>query len=329
MKNRRILAAILAIVLLFSLCGCSIGGRRIYVSGGAGFQTVFRIGSMKCPEKEFRLYLENYRNLYGRLGDVNLWDGEFDTTEMSDSLKKTVLAYLARVYAMNVYAQEHDITLDTTELAKIDTAAGTYYDSLSTEERSYAKVSRKDIRKFYERYALAEKVYFTLMKSVDEEVSENEAWVMDGYVLQTTSRQSAEAAESALSAGTDMAAVVSQYSEGASGVIAFSRKTFPEKVEDAVFSLNDGERTDLIYADGTYYLVSCVTKYDQDKSEENKQNVINERKKKLIEQLIAAQNKRYYSCVNKRLLSSISVSTDSDVKTDTFFSVLDENLSYQ
>ena len=60
------------LVVALSLCGCTVNDHIVYFSGGAGFGNVFRIGDLKCPVKEAKVYLANYKNLFGTIGSVSL-----------------------------------------------------------------------------------------------------------------------------------------------------------------------------------------------------------------------------------------------------------------
>lgn len=51
--------------------------------------------------------------------------------------------------------------------------------SLTEDEIAYMGVSESDIKEYYEHYALAQKVYHSLTKAVNEEVSDDEARVME------------------------------------------------------------------------------------------------------------------------------------------------------
>ena len=327
---KKILISVCSLVVVISLLftGCGIGNYQVYYSAGAGFHNVFRIGSMKCPQKEALIYLENYKNLYGKIGDTDLWDGDFDSSKIQKSIKQMVLEHLSKVYALNMYAKDHDITLDETEMSHVKDASREDYDSLSKEERSYAHVSEKDITKMYVHYALAQKVYFGLMNHVDEEVSDDEARVMDAYVLYVTDEDLSKEIAVKIKNGASFERLVSTYSEKDKGIVTFGRGTYPKKVEDVVFYLDDKEVSPCISSDGGYYFIYCINKYDEKLSEANKKKIIEERKKQVIDEIITKQNKKYYSCVNKNLWEHLEMNVGKDIKTETFFSTLDKYLSY-
>ena len=185
-RRGRIAAGLVLCMALLLFGGCSVGGTKIFFASGCGWNDVFKIGGMACSQKEAKVYLMNYKNLYGVVYDTDLWSGDFDTETVENTLKEEVLQYLTRVYTLNVYAKEQDIALDSGEEDAVKQAAAEYYDSLTEAERSYSGASQSDIERMYQRYALAVKVYEQLMESVDEEISEDEARVMDANLIFVT-----------------------------------------------------------------------------------------------------------------------------------------------
>ena len=326
---KRFVSLFLAIFTLFlPLCACTYDDREVYFSVESGAGNIFRIGDYRCSVKEAKIYLSNYKNLYGRIGGIDLWNGGFDTVRMEGSIKDAVLSHLTRVYAMDVYAEENEVALSEHETEEIKLAAAEYFSSLSDEEKEYFEVSEKDIEKMYENYALAEKVYFDLMNTVDEEVSEDEARVMDAYVLFTKNADTANELAAKIAAGEDFETLVNTYSEGDISLLSFARGTYTGEIEDVVFSLDNGQISEMLSDDGGYYFFECVSVYNQAKSEENKANVISERKAALLDKIVSDQTEKYYSSFNEKSWDEIEFRKDDSINTDSFFAVLDAHLSY-
>ena len=326
--QKKLTAFLCMLVVALSLCGCTVNDHIVYFSGGAGFGNVFRIGDLKCPVKEAKVYLANYKNLFGTIGSVSLWDGQFDTTAMESSLKDSVISHLSNVYAFDLYARDQKISLTKKELTAIDEAAKEYYESLTKEELRYLRVSQKDIRTMYEHYALAEKVYFTLMDTVDDEVSEDEARVMDAYVLYVTDAELATKIEQSIQLGNDFETLVNTYSEGDKTVVSFGRHTYSDAIESVVFQLNNGQISPKLTDENGYYFFQCVNKYNAELSEENKSNVIANRKAELVQSIITSQNQQYYSDLNTKLWDKTTMNVSDEIVTDSFFEVLDRHISY-
>ncbi len=325
-KRAGSLAFLLSATLLLS--GCSIAGRRVYFSSGSGFFGVFRIGDFTCPKNEAKVYLLNYRNLYGVIGGTDLFKGSFDTKDMENSLKAAVMSQLSRMYALNQYAKDQDITLEHQEKNRVEQAANKYYKSLSKAERKYLGVDENDIVTMYEHLALGEKVYSQLMSEVDDEVSEDESRVMDVQMIVTSKKETAEQVKNSLAAGSEFE-VLSQYNEGGDFEIEMKRGDFPEEVEKAAFALENDKASDMIKgSDGKYYFVKCKSKYNEELSNENKQAIIEKRKSESIKTIVSNLDKNAYSELNQSLWNSMDIPEDSSMKTRDFFNVLHEYLNY-
>ena len=62
-------------LLLFG--GCSVAGNKDIFRFRLRMNDVFKIGGMACSQKEAKVYLMNYKNLYGVVYDTDLWSGRF------------------------------------------------------------------------------------------------------------------------------------------------------------------------------------------------------------------------------------------------------------
>ena len=171
---------------------------------------------MACSREEAKVYLANYKNLYGKIYDTDLWSEDYDTKTMEESIKDAVISHLTKVYSLDMYAQTKEIELSEEEKDKVTQAAETYYKSLNRTERKYTGASKKDITKMYEHYALAEKVYKQLMSGVDENVSEDEARIMEANVIYVTDETLAKDIATQLKNGASFDRLASSYSQAES-----------------------------------------------------------------------------------------------------------------
>ncbi len=328
-KRFRLVQMAAMLVVLAILCtGCSIGERQIYFASKCGGHNVFKIGDLSCPDTEAKVYLANYKNLYGNLYGTDLWTEEYDTDSMEDSLKDAVLSHLTKVYALNVYANSQNITLSAAEEQSVEKAAKTYYESLNKAERKYTRASKKDIKKLYHNYALAEKVYVQLMDSVDSNVSEDEARVMDAYVFYVTDAKLAAELDKELKNGATFERIASSYNEGDSIKATFGRNTYDPAIEEVVFRLEDEEVSDMIETKDGFYFFQCIHKYNEKLSEENKATIVEQRQKQAMADVVSAIEKDNYSDLNEKCWGKISVCTSADVTTNSLFTTLDSYISY-
>lgn len=173
------------------LSGCQIGNKEIVVSGSLNNKQVFEMDKTACGLKEAKVYLTNYQNIYGTAYTIDLWQHDFGDDSLTQYVKDITLEELTRVYCMDLLAQSQEMTLSEEELLKVSEAAKEYYGSLSEEEITYMGVSEMDIEEYYTHYALAQKLYNSLTDGVNDEVSDDEARVMEIMQIYVTEKTDA------------------------------------------------------------------------------------------------------------------------------------------
>ncbi len=331
MTIKRIIALLAtASMTLAGLSGCTVDGKQVIVTTGALPGTVFSIGRLSCDKKTARVYLANYYNIYGKTGDICLWDQELNTGRLEKSIRKAVIDRLSVVYALNLYASDNDIKLKRTEEDLVDRAAEAYYASLSQEDRKTLDVSEKDISKMYQKEALASKVYKKIVSRADDEVSDEEARVMDAVLITLESGDDAteEKAIKELKNGTDPSIVAKEYSIDKKTQVTICRRTYSDQICDAAFALDEKKYSEPVHtADGTY-IIYCLSKFDQKKSDENRNSIIESRKKKIMDSIIEKQNQQDYSYLDENAWKNISDRLGHKVATNSFFKTLSDKISF-
>ena len=245
------------------LTGCSIGGKEIVLDiNTTNSHTVFSVDNMKCDKKEALIYLANYKNLYGTMYDVNLLETD-DASNVEKYIRDVTVDELTRIYCMVSIAKQKKITLTDKEKSSVSKAAKEYYDSLNEAEKKFTKADLSDIESAYEHYAIAQKLYNSLSKGVDTEVSDEDARVIHIQKIFVKSKESADAVSQKLSSKEDFAAVASGSSEDSQTELYAAKGTLPQEVEAVAFELGDGETSDMISTDDGYYFIKCISKLDR------------------------------------------------------------------
>ena len=180
-RKSKIAAVVLGISVF--LGGCSLGKTDIVFTTGLSANEVFKIEHEKVSLAEAKVYLCNYQNLYGNVYGIDLWEQQYQTDDLEQYVKDVTLSEMTRVICMDQLAEQKEITLSKEEKTNLKLAAKEYYESLNEEEKSYMDVSEATIEKLYENYALASKVYTSLTTGVNEEVSDDEARVMEAQQI--------------------------------------------------------------------------------------------------------------------------------------------------
>lgn len=326
-KNRtgRTIALVLSVV--FMLSGCRIGNTEITFSGQpitAISRDVFTLGDTVCGIKEAKVYLSNYQNIYGTAYGIDLWQHDFGDDSLVHYVKKITLEELTQIYGMKLLAEAKEITLTEEELADIEQAAEVYYKSLSKEEISYMEVSKGDIREYYSHYALARKLYHSLTEGVDEEVSDDEARVMEIMQIFVSSQEKADEVLTKLKDGEDFATVASNYNELSAIQVLVSRDDLPREVEEVAFEMSDGQISGSVEVENGYYFIRCMNKFHEELTEANKVNIVEKRQKEALDDVYHDFMEALTSNINEELWESLMPDTGGTVTTDSFFVVFEK-----
>lgn len=310
--------------LSMALTGCQIGNKDIVVSGTLSSRQVFTLDKSACSLKEAKVYLANYQNIYGTAYTIDLWQHDFGDASLLDYVKDITLEELTRVYTMDLLAQSQEVTLSEDETAKVAEAAKEYYASLSEDETAYMDVVEADIAEYYTHYALAQKLYHSLTNGVNEEVSDDEARVMEIMQIYVTDEDRAHEVEQKLAQGDDFASVANNYNELSAIQVTVSRDDLPDEVEEVAFQLDDNAVSGMIAAGNGYYFIKCLNKYNEELTEANKSNIVEKREKEAFDDVYNEFVASLSSRLNTDLWDGIELTTDGSIQTNSFFAVFEK-----
>lgn len=318
-------------VALFSttLTGCTIGNTEIVLNmNSVGRNHVFSINGSKCTKEEARLYLCNYQNIYGYEYGLNLWDYDYsqmeEGTTLEDYVKDVTLSELANIMCMEQLAKQQELTLTEEELKKVAEATDEYYESLSREERSYIGLDKNELKGFYEKYAIAQKLYITLTQGINEEVSDDEARVIRIQQIYVKSEETATLVQQKLANGEKFETLASNYNEAEVIEMNLSRGVYPEAVDDVVFNLDNEEESGMIATEEGYYFIKCLNKYDEELTEANKENIIVKRRKEQFDDKFIEFVENSQFELNEKVWEDIKVDTSGNITTKSFFEIYDK-----
>lgn len=325
--GKSLCGVIVAVCMAVMLSGCQIGNKDIIVSNSLTNRQVFRIGKSACGLKEARVYLTNYQNIYGTAYTIDLWQHDFGDNSLEDYVKDITLEELTRVYCMDLLAETQEMTLSEEELARVAEAAGEYYESLSEEELAYMGVSEVDINEYYTHYALAQKLYNSLTNGVNEEVSDDEARVMEIMQIFVTDSTKAAEVRQKLAAGDDFATVANNYNELPAIQVMVSRDDLAKEVEEVAFQMDNNEISGMITVENGYYFIKCLNKYNEELTEANKSNIVEKREKEAFDDVYNEFVSSLDSYLNEEVWNGVTLDTGGAITTDSFFTVFDKYCS--
>ncbi len=328
MKKHLFLAAAIVCILAGSLTGCQIGNTQYVIyEQKVDSKTVFTVNDQKCSLKEAKIYLCNYKNIYGSAYGLDLWSREEIADSLEEYVKDVAVSEFFRVICMNLLAQEQGILLTEEEEKLVKELAEEYYDSLTADERSFMDIKQSDVELAYTHYALAMKLYATLTAGVNEEVSDDEARVIRVQQIYLADADTANTVSQKLEAGEDFGAVAATYNQADAVEVTIARGDYPEEVELEAFNLDDGGVSKMITTDEGYYFIKCLNRFEEELTEANKANILIQREKEQFDDLYQDFVDSSEFEFNETLWEETSFQEAGEITTGTFFALYDKYFS--
>ena len=332
----KILISVFLCAALLTACD-----RTVVVTGGFAEGEVFRINTLSCSRSEMNIYLTNMANAYEATFGEQIWTTSAGNTTIEDAFKETVLAKVTRIKVLNLMAKEEKISLSCDEKKSLKKAAKAYMKTLSKNEKAELGADEDLVFQMYSEYALAEKVYNSIVDEVNFEISDDDARSITveqifiktyhedthGRLTDYSDAAKAEAKERALAirekavTESDFESLCALYNEEDESTHTYRRGEMPETYEDVAFALEEGEISYVITTDDGYYIVKCISTYERKATNENKEAIINEAKRKAFEEKYNEFLPNVIANINEKEWENIKIIHNSEMKTDLFFDI--------
>ena len=262
-------AAVLLAVSL--LCGCSV--REALSSGKKGEQEYGRAETMVIVTTERLRYEEVYSE--------NVWTAAVDNrgTTFETVLLSQIHDFLKELKVMSLMAEQENLTLTSREKEQVKAAADQYLKDLGSGLAEEFGLSEKEMEGLYTDYWLSEKLVEELTGGMNLEVSDSEARVITVSQIELSDRGTAEAVLLEVQAeGADFNSIAKEYSEDPEIKKQISYGMKGSEYEKAAFSMDTGEISGILEDSGKYYILKCVSDYDEAATRTHKEQMIREKK---------------------------------------------------
>lgn len=261
------------------------------------------------------------RNQYQQIYTSQIWGVTLpDGKTFEDYLLGQVKEFLEEMKMMNLLAQKEEITITSAEKEELRKLSEEYFESLTQEDLDYLAIEEEDVRTMYEEYYLANKVVTELTKDMNLEISDSEAKVI--VVEQIVLSDIAVAGEvllRVLAEGADFEAIAREYSEDPMTTCQIGRGEQPGAREEAAFSLALGEVSQVVEENNQYYIMKCVSDYDEDATQERKAGLYQKRKKEAFDQIYRQFKEENPVVFKDDIWKDIKFSREDKTSTTEFF----------
>ena len=310
LKGKILAFILLAVALLAAGCGESS-------------QTASELKTVEeYSDAQVKLIDITEKNRYSKVYTDEIWQIPVDEegTSFQDYLLGEVRVFLQELKTVNLLADEQNITLTSQEKDRLHELTEDYYDSLTEADRTYTGISKEEIYEFYAEYYRADKVVNELTKDVNLEISDSEAKVIT--VLEIRLEDNGEAQRihtQVMKEGVDFNAVAKTFSRDEQVEKSIGRGERPQEYEDAVFAMTTGEISPIIREGDSFYIVKCISDYDEEATLERKQKMALQRKNQAFRKIYDVFAAEHPVELKGKVWEQIAFSSAKDTATSDFF----------
>lgn len=306
----------LSVVVLAAAVVCGCGVKETLLSG--------RKSEREYGKAETMVIVTTERLRYEELYTDKIWDTVVDEsgTTFEETLLSQIHDFLKELKTMSRMADEEKVTLSGKERELAEQAAAQYMKELKNAGES-SEIDKDVVESLYEDYWKTEKLVETLTGNVNLEVSDSEAKVItvDEIVL-SDKDQAGEALKKVQMEGTDFMTVAKEVSEDQEIEKKISRGLRPEAYEKAAYALATGEISDVIEADGKYYILRCVNDYDEAATKVRKEEMVREKRNEVFYETYSEYAAKFHLAKDDSLWKNLSI-TDGERTSADFFEIFE------
>lgn len=287
------------------------------------------ISSYSLPQTMILVATE--RNRYQNACTEDIWSVTMeDGRPFDEHLLDQIRTFLQNMKTMSLLAKDQNITLSSAEKDQLRRLAETYYDSLTQADLDYMGIQLDDVSTMYQEYYLANKIVGELTKDINLEVSDSEAKVITIEQMEFTDADTAAIAhEKATAEDADFSAVAKEYTDSSPLERQLARGEEETSFEQAAFGLATGEISPVIASGSRYYILHCISDYDESATSEHKSWIYNQRKNQVFQQIYDQFQANQQITFSDDIWDSITISSESDSTTVNFFDLYAEEFGSQ
>lgn len=340
---RKIVAVCMILCAFAGFYGCS-SGKTIVLTTGLNDNQIFKIESAVCTKPELMVYLMTVKNSYEEIYGEDIWNTKTSGESIKDSIKETVLARISKVKVLTLMAKEKKITLSEDEIGRTKAAAKKFYDTLSDDEKTALDVDEEVILHMYQDYAIAEKVYLSLISDINPEISDDDARTVtvSHIMIKTThtdfsgvktsysevamadAKRRAELIYSQILEGEDFSKLVLEFNEDVKSEYSFRKGEMDPVYEETAMNLGNGEISPVIKTKEGFYIIKMLNAFDKDETDANKQAMIKQMKEDAFQSAYESFLNTLTGNLNGKVWEEIDFTEGDVVKTDCFFEIYEE-----
>lgn len=302
--TKKLAAAGLCLVLSAGmLTGCGNGNAGKTIATLNGQKTEYAVANIMLRYNQAQM--QTYYGAY--MGD-SMW------TQYGDTTKTSMMSTLKQMLILEAHMDEYEVSLTDEEKAAISEAAAQFMSDNEKKVLDAMGATQERVERVLTLYTIQTKMSTAMVADVDTNVTDEEAAQKtieyaffstadttddDGNTVTMTDEEKsilldqAETLVQSVENGADMSDALAAIDEDKSvSTVSYGENDEDSSLDEAVVTaaneLKDGEVADVVTTDSGYYVVKMVTTFDEEATEQEKEDIISERKSDRFTELYEA-----------------------------------------
>ncbi len=299
MKKIHIFIYLCLSVMLMTVCGCKNDKVNTIESDSSNAEkaadvedkrltaesAVISVGDEKVRYDEFLVYMYILNNRYESSMGEDIWSYRLPAGRSLESLaKEQTVSLITELKIISRKAKEYGIEPGEDEKESIRQYAEELYADIQKEDRSAYMLTVDNIASVYMENDIADKVYTSCIGGVDTNISDEEVKQITVQYIYTTDARKAQKIRQRAGKRKDFAALARETTEADGIDMTLGRGDAGTEFENAAFALKSGEMSQVVQAPEGYYIIYCVSDYEQELTAIKKEEIIAARQQEIFEE---------------------------------------------
>ena len=310
------LSWIAAITMMLS--GCSV----------AETLTPVRKEEKEYGKAETMVILSTERLRYEDVYTEELWSAAVDQdgTTFETVLLSQVHDFLIELKTMSNMAKEQKIELTSREKELVKEASENYFEALGSSRAAEFELTKEQVSALYTDYWTAEKLVEQLTESMNLEVSDSEAKVIEVAQIEvSTVEEAGEVLAKVTEEGADFYSIAKAYSENDEIKKQIYYGLMGGEYEAAAYGLKADEFSGIVEDSGKYYILKCLDDYNEEATKVRKEAMIREQKNEAFHRSYQAYKNEHPLTEDKEFWETLDLDICPMTEAD-FFKISEEIL---
>lgn len=272
--------------------------------------TILTVGKTEIMYKELIIYILKAKSKYETTMTDKIWSYEVESGKtFEDVMKQEILDEISMLKILSQKAEEMEIQLDSGEKDEVRDYAANAYIKFSEDDRKKYGIDKETIEMYASDNYIAEKVYEVATNSVNTNVTDEEAKKIKVQYIYTEKKEDGELYLKQVKAAKKKKKFKSLTEEITDTDVLeeiIGKGNKEKAFEEAAFSLKTGGVTSLVEGEKGFYIIYCVSDFDEDATVANKEEIIKTRQEEAFEKQYTEWLNEYKIKINKKNLEKIS-----------------------